>query len=141
MFRYYNKNPEVLMVIPELLFPCGTKITQGFNKDNLAKLGYGLDESPTVKVGEKQQQNKNQLGKNRGILKPIWAFVETKKRQFVIYQTFRHLKQRVEELWAELETRISKNSNQVHDRTTKSVENDNDNQETRFPKIIHEKYH
>ena len=85
MFRYYNKNPEVLMVIPELLFPCGTKITQGFNKDNLAKLGYGLDESPTVKVGEKQQQNKNQLGKNRGILKPSWAFVETKNVGDLVY--------------------------------------------------------
>ena len=36
--------------------------------NNLAKLGSGLDESPIVKVGE---------AKNRGILKPSWAFVET----------------------------------------------------------------
>ena len=42
---------------------------------NLVKLGDGLDESPIVMVGEKQM---NKLGKNRGILKPSWAFVETK---------------------------------------------------------------
>ena len=41
---------------------------------NLAKLGSGLEESPTVMVGD----NKN-LGKNRGILIPSWAFVVTKK--------------------------------------------------------------
>ena len=45
------------------------------NKRNLAKLGDGLDESRTVMVGEKQ--NKRKLGKNRGKLKPSWAFVET----------------------------------------------------------------
>ena len=37
----------------------------------------GLDKSPTVLVGEKQQQ---QLRKNMGILKPSLAFVETKKK-------------------------------------------------------------
>ena len=37
----------------------------------LAKLGDGLDESPTVMVGEKRE--------NRVILKPSWAFVETKR--------------------------------------------------------------
>ena len=42
---------------------------------NLAKLGDGLDESPTVMVGDK---TKKQFGKNRDILKPRWAFVETK---------------------------------------------------------------
>ena len=41
---------------------------------NLAKLGDGLDESPTVMVGD----NITKLGKNRVILKPSWAFVETK---------------------------------------------------------------
>ena len=41
--------------------------------NNLAKLDDGLDESPTVMVGE---DNNKQLGKNRGILKPSWAFVE-----------------------------------------------------------------
>ena len=40
------------------------------------KLGDGLDESPTVMVGE--AATTRQLGKNRGILKPGWAFVETK---------------------------------------------------------------
>ena len=34
---------------------------------NLAKLGNNLNESPTVMVTE---NNKQQLGKNRGILKP-----------------------------------------------------------------------
>ena len=38
------------------------------------KIGDGLDESPTVMVGEKQQQ----LCKNRGILKPSQAFVKPK---------------------------------------------------------------
>ena len=41
---------------------------------NLAKLDDGLDESPAVMFGE---DNNKQLGKNRGILKPSWAFVET----------------------------------------------------------------
>ena len=45
------------------------------NKGNLAKLGDGLDESPTVMVGE--AATIRQLGKNRGILNPSWAFVET----------------------------------------------------------------
>ena len=39
---------------------------------NLAKLDDGFDESPTVMVGEDTKQ------KNRGILKPSWAFVATK---------------------------------------------------------------
>ena len=39
------------------------------------KLGDGLNESPTVVVGGQQKQK--QLSKNRGILKPSWAFVET----------------------------------------------------------------
>lgn len=42
---------------------------------NQAKLGDGLDESPTVMVGDRKQ--KKNRGKNRGILKPSWAFVET----------------------------------------------------------------
>ena len=41
--------------------------------ENLAKLDDGLNESPTVMVGEDNKQ----LGKNRGILKQSWAFVET----------------------------------------------------------------
>ena len=42
---------------------------------NLAKLGDGLDESPTVMVGETNKtKQKRKLGKNRGILKPSWAF-------------------------------------------------------------------
>ena len=45
--------------------------------NNLAKLDDGLDESPTVMVGE----DNNKLGKNRGILKPSWAFVETNKKE------------------------------------------------------------
>ena len=40
----------------------------------LAKLGDGPDESPTVMVGKQQTK---QLSKNRRILKPSWAFVET----------------------------------------------------------------
>ena len=36
-----------------------------------------LDESPTVMVGE--ATSKTKLGKNRGILKPSWAFVETNR--------------------------------------------------------------
>ena len=44
----------------------------------LAKLYDGLDESPTVMVRDKKQQTKK-LGKNRGIRKPSWAFVETIK--------------------------------------------------------------
>ena len=42
---------------------------------NLAKLDNGLDESHTVMVGEDNTHKK--LGKNRGILKPSWPFVET----------------------------------------------------------------
>ena len=41
---------------------------------NQAKLNDGLAESPTVMVGE-TKTTKNR--KNRGILKPSWAFVET----------------------------------------------------------------
>jgi hypothetical protein len=35
---------------------------------NLAKLGDGIDESPTVMVGDNKTK---QLGKNRGILNPV----------------------------------------------------------------------
>ena len=45
---------------------------------SLAKLDDGFDENPTVMFGEKQKTR--QLGKNRGILKPSWAFVETNKQ-------------------------------------------------------------
>ena len=45
---------------------------------NLAKLDDGLNKSPTVMVGEAKNNN-NKMGKNRGILKPSWAFVETNK--------------------------------------------------------------
>jgi hypothetical protein len=38
---------------------------------NLAKLDDGLDESPTDKIKNKK------TGKNRCILRPSWAFVET----------------------------------------------------------------
>ena len=41
------------------------------NSNILAKLDNGLDESHTVMVGE------DNTHKNRGILKPSWAFVET----------------------------------------------------------------
>ena len=43
------------------------------NRPNLAKLGDGLD----CYCYGWRQQNKKQLSKNRGILKPSWAFVET----------------------------------------------------------------
>ena len=49
---------------------------------NLAKLEDCLDESPTVMVGKQQNKTKN-LGKNSGILKPSWAFVETNKPKYV----------------------------------------------------------
>ena len=42
---------------------------------NLANQDEGLDESPAVMVVETNKKAK--LGKNRGILKPSWAFVET----------------------------------------------------------------
>ena len=42
---------------------------------NLAKLGDGLDESPTVMF---KKRNKKLLGNNRGILNPSWAFDVTK---------------------------------------------------------------
>ena len=45
---------------------------------NLAKIDDGHADSPTVMVGDKQQNKTRQLGKDRGILKPSWAFVETK---------------------------------------------------------------
>ena len=45
--------------------------------DYLAKLDDGLAESPTVMVVETKQKQNKKLGKNRGILKPSWAFVET----------------------------------------------------------------
>ena len=40
---------------------------------NLAKLGDGLHESPTVMVGEATRQ----LHRNRGILKLSWTVIET----------------------------------------------------------------
>ena len=47
------------------------------NHRNLAKLDDGLDESPTVMVGNTTKQK---LGKNRSILiKHSWAFVEITK--------------------------------------------------------------
>ena len=52
------------------------------NNNNLAKLGDGLDESPTVMVGETTTTTR-QLGKNRGILKPSWAFVKTKREKHI----------------------------------------------------------
>ena len=52
------------------------RIEQSILFGNLAKLDCGLDESPTVMVGEATTTKK--LGKNRGILTAIWAFVETK---------------------------------------------------------------
>ena len=42
---------------------------------NLANQDEGLDESPTFMVVETNKKAK--LGKNRGLLKPSWAFVET----------------------------------------------------------------
>ena len=51
--------------------------SQDGNKMNLAKPDPDLDESPTVTVGE--MTTTKQLGNNRGILKPSWAFVETNK--------------------------------------------------------------
>ena len=45
---------------------------------NLAKLDDGLDKSPTVMVGEDNSNKTRQFDKNRGKLKPSWAFVETK---------------------------------------------------------------
>ena len=42
---------------------------------HLAKLDDGLAESPTVMVVDKTK-----LGKNRGILKPSWAFGSQKKK-------------------------------------------------------------
>ena len=44
---------------------------------SLAKPDDGLDESPNCYGWRGQQTTKQQLGKNRGILKPSWAFVET----------------------------------------------------------------
>ena len=51
-------------------------------EDNLAKLDDGLNKSPTVMVGEAKHQK--QLGKNRGILKPIWAIIETKRGEIEV---------------------------------------------------------
>ena len=48
---------------------------------SLAKLDDGLDESPTVMVGDKTITTTNKLGKNRGILKPSWAFVKTNTKR------------------------------------------------------------
>ena len=43
---------------------------------NLAKLGDGLNESPTIRVGNEKQTKK--CGKKRDILKPSWDFIELK---------------------------------------------------------------
>ena len=48
---------------------------------NLAKLDDGVDKSPTVMVVENKEKEEEKLSKNRGILKPNWAFVETNKTQ------------------------------------------------------------
>jgi hypothetical protein len=53
---------------------CYSKLT-----NNLAKLHDGIDKSPTVMVGDRKQKQK--LGKNRGILKPSWAFIETNRKR------------------------------------------------------------
>jgi hypothetical protein len=46
---------------------------------NLAKQDDGLAESPTVMVVETRNKNKiTKMGENRGVLKPSWAFIETK---------------------------------------------------------------
>ena len=42
------------------------------HKVNLAKLGDGLDESPTVTVGETKSNNLVKIG---AYSKPIWAFI------------------------------------------------------------------
>ena len=42
---------------------------------NLAELGDGLNKSTT----KKQEHNKIKLGKNRGIIRPSWAFVKNNK--------------------------------------------------------------
>ena len=41
---------------------------------NVAKLGDGLNENPTVMVGDNKTKQQNSV-KSRGILKPSWAFV------------------------------------------------------------------
>ena len=50
-------------------------------KKDLTQLDDGHDKSPTVMVGE--ATNKTKLGKNRGILKPSWAFVKTKREKHI----------------------------------------------------------
>jgi hypothetical protein len=69
---------------------------------NLTKLDNGLAESPTVIVGE-AKQNQKQLGKNRGILKPSWAFVVTNislcrwwgDEYAILYYTYNHAVKKV----------------------------------------------
>jgi hypothetical protein len=63
--------------IEAYLKPCW--VLASTKSENIAKLGDGLDESPTVMVGDNNKTR--QLGKNRGILKPSWAFVETKSEK------------------------------------------------------------
>ena len=43
--------------------------------ENLDKLGYGLDQSPTVMIRDKKK-----LTRNRGIPNPSWALIETNNR-------------------------------------------------------------
>ena len=53
----------------------------GNNINNLAKLDDGLDESTTVMVVETKSKK---LGKNRGIIKHSWAFVETNTKKTLL---------------------------------------------------------
>ena len=68
-----------------MYFPtlCFTLLTGGQNKkkNNLAKLGDGL-ESPTVMVGD----DNNQLGKNRGILNQVGFLSRPKTRIITLTQ-------------------------------------------------------
>jgi hypothetical protein len=50
------------------------------DNNNLAKLDVGLAESTTVMVVDKTKQKQKKTCKNRGILKPSWAFVETNNK-------------------------------------------------------------
>ena len=52
-----------------------------YHKRNISKLDCGLDQSPTVMVGETQEK---QLGKYRGIPNPSLALVEANKK-FINY--------------------------------------------------------
>ena len=47
--------------------------------NNLAKLDYGLAESPTVMVGETKQNKTGKTWRKQGILTPSWAFIKIKR--------------------------------------------------------------